>query len=162
MTIAIYAGTFDPFTLGHEDVVARASKIFDHVIVAVAKDCGRNTFFSFEERVQLAQSVTSDFGNVSVEGFSGLLSHFVASKGAAVIVRGVRNASDFDYEARMAMANHALDHNIQTVFIPPLSSTQSISGSLVREIMKLGGDVSHFVNPIILNALKAKSEQLNQ
>jgi pantetheine-phosphate adenylyltransferase len=156
MTIAIYAGTFDPFTLGHEDVLNRARQIFDEVIVAVAADTGKNTFFSFEERVDLAQKVLKDVSKVRVVGFEGLLSEFVKATGASVLIRGVRNGSDFDYETRMACVNHVLNKGVQTVFFPPMNGTQSISGSLVREIHRLGGDVSAFVNPIVCQALEAK------
>ena len=121
MTIAIYAGTFDPFTLGHEDVLQRARQIFDKVIVAVAADTGKNTFFTYEERVHLAQSVLEGIDGVEVVGFEGLL-----------------------------------NENVQTVFFPPINGTQSISGSLVREIHRLGGDVSAFVSPIVCEALASK------
>ena len=156
MTIAIYAGTFDPFTLGHEDVLSRARQIFDEVIVAVAADTGRSTFFSYQERVQLAQEVLKGIPGVKVVGFQGLLSEFVKATGASVLIRGVRNGSDFDYETRMACVNHALNKHVQTVFFPPMNGTQSISGSLVREIHRLGGDVSAFVSPAVCRALEAK------
>lgn len=156
MTIAIYAGTFDPFTLGHEDVLQRARQIFDKVIVAVAADTGKKTFFTYEERVLLAQSVLEGTDGVEVIGFEGLLSEFVRKSGATVLIRGVRNGSDFDYETRMACVNHALNENVQTVFFPPINGTQSISGSLVREIHRLGGDVSAFVSPVVCRALASK------
>ena len=156
MTIAIYAGTFDPFTLGHEDVLRRAQQIFDEVIVAVAADTGKNTFFSYEERVQLARDTLGNLKGVKVLGFEGLLSEFVKKTGATVLIRGVRNGSDFDYETRMACVNHALNQNVQTVFFPPMNGTQSISGSLVREIHRLGGDVSAFVSPAVCRALASK------
>ena len=156
MTIAIYAGTFDPFTLGHEDVLRRAQQIFDEVIVAVAADTGKNTFFFFLERVQLARDTLGNLKGVKVLGFEGLLSEFVKKTGATVLIRGVRNGSDFDYETRMACVNHALNQNVQTVFFPPMNGTQSISGSLVREIHRLGGDVSAFVSPTVCKALEAK------
>ena len=156
MTIAIYAGTFDPFTLGHEDVLRRAQQIFDEVIVAVAADTGKNTFFSYEERVQRARDTLGNLKGVKVLGFVGLLCEFVKKTGATVLIRGVRNGSDFDYETRMACVNHALNQNVQTVFFPPMNGTQSISGSLVREIHRLGGDVSAFVSPTVCKALEAK------
>lgn len=160
MTIAIYAGTFDPFTLGHEDVLQRARQIFDEVIVAVAADTGKNTFFSYNERVKLAQEVLKGMNGVKVVGFEGLLSEFVCATGASVLIRGVRNGSDFDYETRMACVNHALNRNVQTVFFPPINGTQSISGSLVREIHRLGGDVSAFVSPVVCQALAAKRNEV--
>lgn len=156
MTIAIYAGTFDPFTLGHEDVLNRASKIFEEVIVAVAADSGKNTFFTFEERVKLAQQVLQKKTNVRVIGFKGLLSNFANEQGARVLIRGVRNGSDFDYETRMACVNQALNPNIQTIFFPPMNGTQAISGSLVREIHRLGGDVTPFVSAAVAEALANK------
>ena len=159
MTIAIYSGTFDPFTLGHEDVLSRACRIFDHVIVAVAADCNKKTFFTFEERIALAKQIASQYPNASAEGFSGLLCEFVKQKNATVIIRGVRNGSDFDYETRMASVNHSLNQDIQTIFFPPMDNTQFISGTLVREIRRLGGDVSSFVSPLILQALNAKYEK---
>lgn len=156
MTVAIYSGTFDPFTLGHEDVLTRACRIFDHVIVAVADDCNKKTLFSFEERIALTQKIVSQFPNASAEGFSGLLCNFMKEKGATVIIRGVRNGSDFDYETRMASVNHSLDRSIQTIFFPPMDNTQFISGTLVREIRRLGGDVSAFVSPLVLEAMNKK------
>lgn len=162
MTIAIYAGTFDPFTLGHEDVLRRAQQIFDEVIVAVAADTGKNTFFSYEERVQLAQDTLAGLKGVKVLGFEGLLSEFVKKTGATVLIRGVRNGSDFDYETRMACVNHVLNRNVQTVFFPPMNGTQSISGSLVREIHRLGGDVSAFVSPAVCKALEAKRTKVKK
>ena len=156
MTIAIYAGTFDPFTLGHEDVLQRARQIFDKVIVAVAADTGKSTFFTNKKQVHLAKSELEGSDGVEVVGFKGLLSEFVRMTGATVLIRGVRNGSDFDYETRMACVNHALNENVQTVFFPPINGTQSISGSLVREIHRLGGDVSSFVSPIVSQALASK------
>lgn len=153
MTIAIYAGTFDPFTLGHEDVLNRASQIFDEVIVAVAADTGKTTFFTYEERIRLAQQVLENRKHVRVLGFRGLLSKFAEELGASVLIRGVRNGSDFDYETRMAGVNQALNPSIQTIFFPPMNGTQAISGSLVREIHRLGGDVSPFVSAIVAEAL---------
>ena len=158
MTIAVYAGTFDPFTLGHEDVLNRACQIFDNIIVAVAADTGKKTFFSFEERVLLAKEVVGKRRGVEVVGFEGLLSEFVKARSAKVLIRGVRNGSDFDYETRMAAVNRALNHDVQTIFFPPISGTQAISGSLVREIYRLGGDVSAFVSPAVCRALATKRE----
>ena len=156
MTIAIYAGTFDPFTRGHEDVLGRASLLFDHVIVAVACDCNKEPVFNFQERISLAQECIRPFANVSVCGFRGLLADFVRQKKANVLIRGVRNSSDFDYECRLANINRHLNPDIQTVFFPPLAETQTISGTMVREIVRLGGDVSAFVAPHVDQALRAK------
>ena len=156
MTIAIYSGTFDPITLGHEDVLGRACRIFDKVVLAVAENSSKNTLFTFEERLTLAQQIASQYPNAVAEGFSGLLIEFMKKKEATVIIRGVRNGSDFDYETRMASINHCLDHHVQTIFFPPMDNTQFISGTLVREIKRLGGDVSAFVSPIVLRALESK------
>ena len=146
--------------MGHEDVLSRACRIFDHVIVAVADDCNKKTFFTFEERIALAKQIVSQYPNASAEGFSGLLCEFVKQKHSTVIIRGVRNGSDFDYETRMASVNHSLNNDIQTVFFPPMDNTQFISGTLVREIRRLGGDVSSFVSPLVLQALNAKYEKI--
>lgn len=156
MTIAIYAGTFDPFTLGHEDVLKRACLLFDHVIVAIAKDCNKHTLFCFDERINLANECTKQLPNVSVCGFEGLLCTFALSKQANVLIRGVRNGSDFDYECNLAGINHHLNPAIQTVFFPPHSKTQFISGSMVRELARLGGDISAFVAPCVIDALNKK------
>ena len=161
MTTAVYAGNFDPFTLGHQDVLDRARQIFDVVIVAVAADTGKKTYFDFQERVDLAREALEGVQGVEVIGFEGLLSEFVRTHGANVLIRGVRNGSDFDYETRMACVNHALNGGIQTIFFPPINGRQTISGSLVREIHRLGGDVSAFVAPCVCRALEKKRSGKN-
>lgn len=158
MTIAVYAGTFDPLTLGHEDLLNRAIQIFDEVIVAVAADTGKSTFFSFDERVDIAKRTLAGKPKVRVIGFKGLLSEFMKMHQANVLIRGVRNGSDFDYETRMACVNHALNSSVQTVFFPPMNGTQAISGTLVREVHRLGGDVSPFVSAIVAEALVKKQK----
>ena len=153
---AIYSGTFDPITLGHEDVVYRAAQMFDKVVVAVAVAHHKKTLFSLEERLALAQEVTQDLGNVKVVSFNGLLCDFVHSQGARVIVRGLRSVTDYDYETQMAGMNRHLAPDVDTVFLHTSASVQHISSTLVREIATLGGKVEGLVSPSVLKALQAK------
>lgn len=154
MNKAVYPGTFDPITRGHEDLVRRAARLFDHVVVAVASSRGKGPFFSVEERVQMAQDVLVAHPNVEVVGFSGLLMDFLRQHGARIIIRGLRAASDFEYEFQMAGMNRNLYPDVETVFLTPGEQYMFISATMVREIAALGGDVSHFVNPIILPRLR--------
>jgi len=144
---AVYSGTFDPLTLGHEDIVYRASQMFDKVVVAL---------FTLDERLNMAQEVTQDMGNVSVLPFTGLLCDFVHSQGARVIVRGLRSVTDYDYETQMAGMNRHLAPEVDTVFLHTSASVQHISSTLVREISTLGGKVEGLVSPAVLKALQAK------
>lgn len=153
---AIYPGTFDPITRGHEDLVRRASVMFSDVIVAVADSRGKQPFFSMEERVAIARESLASFGNVRVEGFSGLLMDFVRKQNARIILRGLRAVSDFEYEFQMAGMNRNLYPDVETVFLTPAERYTFISATMVREIASLGGDVSSFVNPRVLPHLKAK------
>jgi len=153
MNRAVYPGTFDPITRGHEDLVRRATRLFDHVVVAVASS-RKGTFFSVEERVQMAKEVLADHPNVEVVGFSGLLMDFLREQGARIIIRGLRAASDFEYEFQMAGMNRNHYPDVETVFLTPGEQYMFISATMVREIASLGGDVSHFVNPIILPRLR--------
>ena len=154
--IAVYSGTFDPLTLGHEDVVHRAAQMFDKVVVAVAAAHHKKTLFTLDERLALAQEVTQGIGNVSVVPFSGLLCDFVQSQGASVIVRGLRSVTDYDYETQMAGMNRHLAPEVDTVFLHTSASVQHISSTLVREISTLGGKVEGLVSPAVLKALQAK------
>jgi pantetheine-phosphate adenylyltransferase len=154
--IAVYSGTFDPITLGHEDVVCRAAQMFDKVVVAVAVAHHKKTLFSLDERLALAQEVTQDLDNVSVVSFSGLLCDFVHSQNACVIVRGLRSVTDYDYETQMAGMNRHLAPEVDTVFLHTSASVQHISSTLVREISTLGGQVEGLVSPPVLKALQAK------
>jgi pantetheine-phosphate adenylyltransferase len=154
--IAVYSGTFDPITLGHEDVVCRAAQMFDQVVVAVAVAHHKKTLFSLDERLALAQEVTQDLDNVSVVSFSGLLCDFVHSQNACVIVRGLRSVTDYDYETQMAGMNRHLAPEVDTVFLHTSASVQHISSTLVREISTLGGQVEGLVSPPVLKALQAK------
>ena len=153
---AVYSGTFDPLTLGHEDIVYRASQMFDKVVVAVSTAHHKKTLFTLDERLAMAQEVTHDMGNVSVLPFTGLLCDFVHSQGARVIVRGLRSVTDYDYETQMAGMNRHLAPEVDTVFLHTSASVQHISSTLVREISTLGGKVEGLVSPAVLKALQAR------
>ncbi len=159
---AIYPGTFDPITNGHIDIVARASKIFDHVIVAVAGSTSKNTAFSTDERVQLARDTLSQYTNVEVQRFEGLLANFVRQWGANAVLRGLRAVSDFEYEFQLAGMNKHLVPEADTIFMPTRENYSYISSSLIREIASLGGDVSEFVHPIVRDALAERFSSRNQ
>lgn len=153
--IAVYSGTFDPLTLGHEDVVRRSAGLFDTVVMAVARAVHKNTLFSLDQRLQLAQAALADCPNVRVLPFDGLIVDFVRAQGASVIVRGLRSVTDYDYETQMAGMNRHLAPQVDTVFLHTSAQVQHISSTLVREIHKLGGDVSGLVSPAVLSGLKA-------
>ncbi|MEX2126547.1 MAG: pantetheine-phosphate adenylyltransferase [Woeseia sp.] len=150
---AMYPGTFDPITLGHEDLVRRASRLFDKVVVAIAANPGKEPMFSLDERVELARSVLGDFGGVEVTGYDGLTVNFAEEHGLRVIVRGLRAISDFEYEFQLANMNRHLTDEVETAFLTPTETYTYISSSLVREIASLGGDVSEFVSPAVKRAL---------
>jgi len=154
--VAIYPGTFDPFTRGHEDLVRRAARLFDRVVVGVAKSSGKNPIFTMEERVDIAREVTAPIPNVSVVGFDGLLMDFLAAQNARLILRGLRAVSDFEYEFQMAGMNRKLFPDVETVFLTPADEYMFISATMVREIARLGGDVSKFVHPSVLARLHDK------
>lgn len=147
MSKAVYAGTFDPFTLGHDSVLEAASKLFDEVVLAVARDTGKATLLRFDERLALARDVAARHPNVRAEGFEGLLAHYLGQTGIFTLVRGLRNGTDFDYETAMAHANETLEPRIHTVYLAARGEAALVSGTLVREIYRLGGDVTHFVPP---------------
>jgi pantetheine-phosphate adenylyltransferase len=153
--IAVYSGTFDPFTLGHDDVVRRAAGLFDQIIVAVAAAHHKKTLFSLEERVRQVQHATQTIEGVKVLPFDGLIMDFCAGHGACAVVRGIRNLTDFDYEAQMAAMNRKLRPQVETVFLLPEAKLACISSTLVREISKLGGDVGQMVSPAVTDALLA-------
>ncbi|NOQ94022.1 MAG: pantetheine-phosphate adenylyltransferase [Methylophaga sp.] len=155
-TTAIYPGTFDPITKGHIDLVVRASKLFNRVIVAVAINPGKEPTFSLQERVDLAKQTLSELNNVEVCGFKGLLVDVAKQNGAGVILRGLRAVSDFEHEFQLAGMNRKMQPDIETLFLTPAEQFTYISSSLVREIAALGGDVSDFVAPCVEAALKAK------
>ena len=154
----IYPGTFDPITNGHIDIISRASRIFDHVVVAIAGSTGKSTVFSTEERLDLASQVLKEYPNVSVMRFDGLLVKFVAEQNSAMVLRGLRAVSDFEYEFQLAGMNRKMNAEIDTVFLTPSEQFTYISSSLIREISKLGGDVSSFVHPAVNAALNARLE----
>ncbi|TAG35756.1 MAG: pantetheine-phosphate adenylyltransferase [Polaromonas sp.] len=156
--IAVYSGTFDPITLGHTDVARRAAGLFDQLVIAVAVAHHKKTLFSLPQRVQLAQAATDSIANVLVLPFDGLIMDFCAAQNACAVVRGIRNLTDFDYEAQMAAMNRKLRPDVETVFLLPDAPLQCISSTLVREIGKLGGDVSQMVSPDVLAALTAASK----
>lgn len=154
MTTAIYPGTFDPITNGHIDLVMRASKLFDHVIVAVAINPTKAPSFSLEQRVSLAQQSLGHITNVEVTGFEGLLVDVARQKNADVIIRGLRAVSDFEHEFQLAGMNRKMEPDVETLFLTPAEQFSYISSSLVREIAFLGGDVTEFVSPCVAKALK--------
>ncbi|SEQ23774.1 Phosphopantetheine adenylyltransferase [Ectothiorhodospira magna] len=142
----VYPGTFDPITNGHADIVRRASRMFDRVLVAVAANPGKRPVFTLDERVALARTVLADLGDqVEVKGFSGLLAEFAAANDSRVLLRGLRAVSDFEHEFQLASMNRHLSPDLETVFLTPAEEYAFISSSLVREVAMLGGDVSHFV-----------------
>ena len=155
MSLVVYPGTFDPLTLGHQDVVNRVAAHHESVVVAIS-DSRSNTLFTMAERVDMAKAILVGLPNVRVMSFSGLVTDFARDIGASLIVRGLRDASDFDYERRMASLNRILRPTIDTHFIIPDDRYQSITGTLVREIAMMGGDVRAFVNPVVLAALQEK------
>jgi pantetheine-phosphate adenylyltransferase len=159
MPIAVYPGTFDPMTRGHEDLVRRGTKIFDKVIVGVADSKSKRPFFSLNERVDIAREVLGHYSNVQVQPFSGLLKDFVREQNASVILRGLRAVSDFEYEFQMAGMNRYLLPEVETLFLTPSDQYQFISGTIVREIATLGGDVSKFVFPSVDQWLKKKLDE---
>jgi len=155
-TIAVYPGTFDPMTLGHQDLIRRGAALFGTVIVAVAAAHHKKTLFSLDERLDIAREVVAPLGNVSVLPFSGLVRDFAVAQNAKAMLRGVRSVTDFDFESQLAGMNRALAPDIETVFLTPDSRYQFISSTLVREIASLQGDVAQFVAPSVLARLQAK------
>ena len=148
ITRAVYPGTFDPITNGHEDLIQRASRLFDEVIVGVAHSQAKRPFFSLDERVRLAREVLAPYKNVTVLGFSGLLSEFVKEQSALIILRGLRAVSDFEYEFQLAGMNRRLAPGVETLFLTPSDKYLFLSATIVREIAVLGGDISAFVHPL--------------
>lgn len=157
--IAVYAGTFDPITFGHIDLVDRASSIFDHIIVAIAASPSKQPLFSLEERVDLSSDVLRRYQNVEVKGFNSLLLDFAKKHGANVILRGLRTVTDFDYEFQLGSMNRHLNPEIESIFLMPDENYMYISSTLVREIALLGGDVSAFVPERVAQELKKKYQK---
>ncbi|MBA4143657.1 MAG: pantetheine-phosphate adenylyltransferase [Nitrosospira sp.] len=158
MDKAIYPGTFDPITRGHEDLVRRASGLFDEVVVAVAASRGKAPFFTQDERVQMARRVLADCQNVEVMAFSGLLMEFAQQRNARVILRGLRAVSDFEFEFQMAGMNRSIYPGVETLFLTPSEQYMFVSASIVREIALLGGNVDKFVHPVIAEQLRIRIE----
>lgn len=154
--LAVYAGSFDPITFGHLDLIERASRLFHRVVIAIGKHPTKKSFFSFTERMDLLRQVTQGIPNVRIESFDGLLIHYCERIGARVIVRGLRAATDFEYELQIAHANADMAPRIDTIFLPTRTNYGFVSASLVREIASHGGDVSHYVPAVVCSALKAK------
>ena len=157
--IAIYPGTFDPITFGHLDIIKRASEIVDHLVIAVAKDTSKNPLFSLSERVELVKNEVKnlyDEGRISVEQFEGLLVDFAVKKNARIIVRGLRAVSDFEYEFQMFGMNAKLNPEIQTIFLPASENNHFIASKFVKEVARLGGNISNFVSPSVIKKLQEK------
>jgi pantetheine-phosphate adenylyltransferase len=153
----MYPGTFDPITLGHEDLVRRAARLFDRVVVAIARDTGGKVpMFTFGERVEMAKHALAEHDNVEIKGYSGLTVEYARTNGYQVIVRGLRAVSDFEYEFQLANMNRALTEDVETVFLTPTDRYTYISSTLVREVATLGGDVSGFVSPQVRDALESR------
>jgi len=156
MLKVVYPGTFDPFTKGHEDLVRRAAKLFDRVVVGIADSESKRPMFTAPERIAMTREVLADYANVEVMGFSGLLMDFVHSIDASIIVRGLRAVSDFEYEFQMAGMNRNLYPEVETLFLTPAEQYLFMSATIVREIARFGGNVSSFVHPVVAARLQAK------
>jgi pantetheine-phosphate adenylyltransferase len=156
---AVYPGTFDPMTLGHEDLMRRAARLVDRLVVGVAAGHHKRTMFTIAERIEIASEIAAPYGNVKVMAFRGLLRDFVVEVGGQVVIRGLRAVTDFEYEFQMAGMNRQLMPDVETVFMTPSDQFQFVSGTFVREIASLGGDVSKFVAPSVLRRLKERVAQ---
>ena len=156
--VAVYPGTFDPLTNGHIDLVRRAAPLFDRLIIGIAENPGKGPNFSLDERIGLARTALAEVSGVEVVGYRNLLAEFVRELGAGVILRGLRAVSDFEYEFQLASMNRHLIPEVETLFLTPAEQWSFISSSLVREVARLGGDISNFVHPAVAQALKCKYE----
>ena len=157
MLTVVYPGTFDPFTRGHEDLVRRAARLFDRVVVGIAASEAKRPMFPLDERIAMAREVLADLPNATVTGFSSLLMAFVHEQGARAVLRGLRAVSDFEYEFQMAGMNRRLWPEVETLFLTPSEQYMFISATIVREIARFGGDVGDFVHPVVAARLKAKA-----
>jgi len=160
MLTVVYPGTFDPFTRGHEDLVRRAARLFDRVVVGVAKGEAKHPMFTLDERVAMVREVCADVRNATVVGFDTLLMRFVEAQGARAVLRGLRAVSDFEYEFQMAGMNRRLWPEVETLFLTPSEQHMFISATIVREVARFGGDVSSFVHPAVAKRLKAKAGEV--
>ena len=156
MRIAVYPGSFDPLTNGHLDIIRRASRLFDRVLVSVLQNEGKAPMFSVQERMQLIAECTRDIPGVEVHSFSGLLVDFMRRMDASVVVRGIRAVSDYEYELQMALMNRELHEGAETIFMLPAVEYTFVASRLVKEVFRLGGDISHLVPPAVLEALRAR------
>jgi pantetheine-phosphate adenylyltransferase len=157
----VYPGTFDPFTRGHNDLVRRAAKMFDHVTVAVAESQRKAPFFPLPDRVAMAKEVLADVTNVEIRSFDCLLNDFLGQIGTTCVLRGLRAASDFEYEFQMAGMNRSLNREIETLFLTPDEKFMFVSATMVREIAWFGGDVAQFVHPIVAARIRVRARELN-
>ena len=157
MLTVVYPGTFDPFTRGHEDLVRRAARLFDRVVVGIAASEAKRPMFTLDERIEMAREVLADVPNATVTGFASLLMAFVHDQGARAILRGLRAVSDFEYEFQMAGMNRRLWPEVETLFLTPSEQYMFVSATIVREIARFGGDVSSFVHPAVAGRLKARA-----
>ncbi len=156
MKTVVYPGTFDPITLGHSDLIERATGLFDKVVVAVAASPSKKPLFALAERIALVEQVMADNSKVEVVGFDCLLTELMQQQKAHIILRGVRGVTDFEYELQLAQLNRAMSPNLESIFLPPSGHLSFIASTLVREVSSLGGDVSQLVHPYVLQALKKK------
>jgi pantetheine-phosphate adenylyltransferase len=156
MRIAVYPGSFDPLTNGHLDIIRRATRLFDRILVAVLENEGKSPLFSVAERMELIARCTHDLPEVEVHSFSGLLVDFMRHAGATVVVRGIRAVSDYEYELQMALMNRELSTSVGTIFMLPAVEYTYVSSRLVKEVFRLGGDVARLVPPDVLESLKAR------
>jgi len=157
--VAVYSGSFDPITKGHLDIICRARNLFDQIIVAVADNLQKRPLFSREERVEMVQLATQDMEGVMVDSFTGLLAHYVQEKGVSVIIRGLRAVSDLEHEFRMAFMNRSLVPQVETIFLMPSEDYTYLNSTVVKEVARLGGDVSQFVTPFVQERLRNKLKQ---
>ena len=158
MLTVVYPGTFDPFTRGHEDLVRRAARLFDRVVVGIAASESKRPMFTLDERIAMAREVLADLPNATVTGFSSLLMAFVHDQGARAILRGLRAVSDFEYEFQMAGMNRRLWPEVETLFLTPSEQYMFVSATIVREIARFGGNIGDFVHPAVAARLRAKAE----
>ena len=159
MKKAIYPGSFDPVTLGHLDVIRRASQLFDHLVIAVLHNSAKTPLFSVEERVKMLKEVTKDLGNVKVVPFDGLLVEFARQQKARLVIRGLRAITDFEYEIQMSQTNHKLEPEVETMFLTTNLKYSYLSSTIVREVAAFGGDISQFVPETVAKSIKEKMSQ---
>ena len=159
MKIAVYPGTFDPITYGHINMIERASFLFDKVIVAIAANVGKSPMFTLNERVYLVKEIFNNSPSITVESFSGLLITFMKNKQAKIVLRGIRTSGDMEYEFQLAVANHRLNPDLETIFLKPDEQFAYISSSIIREIAIMGGDLTPFVPAVVINAFEKKWEE---